>query len=399
MHPFVGLGIALKKRGHRVTVVTSGFFRELIHHVGLEFIEIGTVEEFLALIENPDVWNPRKGFELLLKHAFLPAIRPVYEIIAKHNSRETVVVSSVLMYGARIAHEKLKVPLVTVNLQPAGFWSVSDPPVMEGLLFPRWLPLFAKRFALYTIDTLLDRMLAPEINTFRKEVGLLPIKHIFSKWAHSPQKVIGLFPEWFAAPPPDWPSQTQLTGFISFDAAEEKPLPKEVLNFLEAGEPPVIFTPGTAMLHGKQFFQASIEACKLLKRRALLLTTHTAHLPAQLPEGTAHFDYLPFSALLPHAAALVHHGGIGTAIQALAAGIPQLVRPMNYDQPDNAARLERLGVAVSLSPAKYRGPEVTRNLEYLLSSPLVRESCQRWAEQIDFPSALQKACLAIEQAT
>ena len=138
------------------------------------------------------------------------------------------------------------------------------------------------------------------------------------------------------------------------------------------------------MLHGKQFFQASIEACKLLKRRALLLTTHTAHLPPA-SEGTAHFDYLPFSALLPHAAALVHHGGIGTAIQALAAGIPQLVRPMNYDQPDNAARLERLGVAVSLSPAKYHGPEVTRNLEYLLSSPSVRESCQRWAEQRTSP--------------
>jgi len=71
-------------------------------------------------------------------------------------------------------------------------------------------------------------------------------------------------------------------------------------------------------------------------------------LPAVLPAGALHVSHAPFSALLPRLSALVHHGGIGTSAQALAAGIPQLVVPFAHDQFDNAARLHRLGVAVRL---------------------------------------------------
>ena len=268
---------------------------------------------------------------------------------------------------------------------------------MPLLPLPRWLPVFVKRLVLNTIDAMLDRMLAPEVNKIREVAGLAGIRHIYSTWAPSPQKVIALFPDWFAAPPQDWPPQTLLTGFISFDAGEEKPLSNKALNFLESDDPPIVITPGTAMRHGEQFFQASIEACTTLKKRGLLLTPHRTQLPAHLPEGIVHVDYLPFSAVLPRAAALVHHGGIGTAVQALAAGIPQLVRPMNYDQPDNAARLERLGVGSSIPPAKYRVPEVAEKLDYLLSSPTVKARCLGWAKRINFQSALEDTCVAIER--
>jgi UDP:flavonoid glycosyltransferase YjiC (YdhE family) len=87
-----------------------------------------------------------------------------------------------------------------------------------------------------------------------------------------------------------------------------------------------------------------------------------------------HFDYLPFSLALPRVRALVHHGGIGTSSQALAAGAPQLVRPLAYDQFDNAHRLERLGAARTLSPARYRAPAVAAALDELTRSEAVREA-------------------------
>lgn len=89
---------------------------------------------------------------------------------------------------------------------------------------------------------------------------------------------------------------------------------------------------------------------------------------------------------------MVHHGGIGTLAEALAAGIPQLIRPTAHDQPDNAARLERLGVAATVRPKDYRAATVARRLEALLSASGVDGRCSQYAEQIDFDVALRMTC-------
>ena len=103
------------------------------------------------------------------------------------------------------------------------------------------------------------------------------------------------------------------------------------------------------MAHGAAFFAKAVDACASLGQRALLISPFRDQFPAILPAGAIHVPYAPFSALLARLSGLVHHGGIGTSAQALAAGIPQLVvPPFAHDQFDNAARLPRLGVAVTL---------------------------------------------------
>jgi UDP:flavonoid glycosyltransferase YjiC (YdhE family) len=120
------------------------------------------------------------------------------------------------------------------------------------------------------------------------------------------------------------------------------------------------------MKHADQFFSDSIEACRLLGQRGILLTQHPEQLPAELPKGIQHFAYLPFSEVLPRALALVHHGGIGTTAHAIAAGIPQVIRPMAHDQPDTAARVEKLGIGASLVPKKFSAASLTRKLNTFL---------------------------------
>ncbi len=214
---------------------------------------------------------------------------------------------------------------------------------------------------------------------------------------HSPLATIGLFPDWFASPQPDWPSQTRLTGFIFYDKrGEDEQLPRDVLDFLDAGDPPVVFTPGTAMKHGAQFFEASIQACQMLGRRGMLLTQHKDQLPSTLPEDIRHFNYLPFSLILPRVAALVHHGGIGTIAQALAAGIPQVIRPMTHDQPDNAARVQLLGTGVSISPKAYTVRTVAEKLNGLLSSVEVLARSKEYAQRMDPQQSLRETCDMIE---
>ena len=262
---------------------------------------------------------------------------------------------------------------------------------------PDWLPARLKRLAYWMGDVLvIDRVVAPVTNAVRAELGLPPVRRLLDQWWHSPERIIGLFPPWFAPPQPDWPPQLRLTGFPLFDERGLTEVPPEVMAFLDQG-PPLIFTAGSAMRQGQAFFAAAADTCRLLGRRGLLLTRYPEQLPPTLPDGVRHCAYIPFSQVLPRAAALVHHGGIGTTAQALAAGIPQLVMPMSYDQPDNAARVERLGVGLSIAPRRFKPPAVARRLEELLSSPTVPARCSEVALKFQGADPIDDACRLIEE--
>ena len=213
-----------------------------------------------------------------------------------------------------------------------------------------------------------DAILGSAARELCTEHGLPPAHHITSRWWHSPQRVIGLFPEWFAPPQPDWPNRVFLTGFPLYDEKGAAEVPTDVARFLDTGTPPVVYTAGSANLQATRFYAASVEASQLLGRRAILLTRYREQLPASLPDGVRHFDYVPFSQVLHWSAAVVHHGGIGIAAQGLAAGRPQLIMPMTFDQPDNARRLVGLGVARTLHPRAFRGTAVAHAIDTLLGS-------------------------------
>jgi rhamnosyltransferase subunit B len=307
-----------------------------------------------------------------------------------------VLVAQGQFFSAHIAHEKLGYPFITVHLQPAAFRSVHEFP-----LLPTWMPGLVKRGIFGLIDALvLDKVFAPGINRFRRSLGLPPVKKIFDRWTHSPQLNLGLFPNWYASPQPDWPPNTSLTGFVFYDQqGKSQTIASDVQEFLEEGSAPIIFTPGTSMHHGEQFFADCIETCQRLGRRGILLTQYPEQLPASLPEGIRYFKYLPFSQVFPRAAALVHHGGIGTTAQAIAAGIPQIIRPMAHDQPDNAARVTNLGIGAKLDPKHFTGKSLAEKIESLLASPEVQKRCQTFASKIDPPGALNAACEQIENFT
>jgi UDP:flavonoid glycosyltransferase YjiC (YdhE family) len=198
----------------------------------------------------------------------------------------------------------------------------------------------------------------------------------------SPLRVLGLFPDWFGPKQSDWPPQTLLTRFPLYDEGENLPVPEGLERFLDEGAPPLVVTPGSANCHAREFFAAAVRACAGLGRRAVLLTRFPEQLPVPLPAGVRHFDYAPFSRVLPRAAALVHHGGIGTVAQGLAAGIPQLVMAMSHDQPDNGNRVRGLGVGEYLYPRAFTPDRVEAALQGLLASASVGEACRECRERI-----------------
>jgi rhamnosyltransferase subunit B len=398
VHPNVGLALALRQRGHEVLLVAPSVFRSLGEHAGLGFEALLSDDEYHAAIRDPNLWHPFRSFSVVARRLILPTLRPIYQIIEKHwEPGRTVVAAPGLAFGARIAQEKLGVPLATVHLQPIMFRSAIQPGCFGFPDILGHLPRSLRRLYLWAADRfLIDPLLADETNSLRLELGLLPVHRLFNGWVHSPQLIIGLFPDWFAPPAPDWPSNVVLTGFPLWDEGSlRKPSPG-LAEFLAAGPPPIVFTAGSAMVQAGHFFQVSAEVCRISGRRALFLTQYPGQLPTPLPKGSCHYDYVPFSAVLPHAAVLVHHGGIGTTAQAIAAGIPQLVVPSTHDQPDNAVRVRRLGLGDFLLPKAYTPANVERSLRRL-TNPDLRKNCQHRARELVGSQSLEKASLLIEE--
>jgi UDP:flavonoid glycosyltransferase YjiC (YdhE family) len=390
--PFIALGKALRGRGHDVTVLGNGYFRDVAHREALGFVEVCSADEHVRRTRQRSGWDLRRSFREGGRN-LLEDMPRVYEAVAAHYvPGETVVAAAGMMFGARIAQEKLGVPLATVHLYPLCFRSVHD-----KIAWSRWTPLPVRRALFWGLERLIDRRFGVEVNAFRSELGLPPAVRILSDWWNSPQLVLGLFPDWLSRPQPDWPANTLLTGFPRYDALRPCTAERELDEFLATGEPPLVFSHSSAVFDARRFFADSVAVARTLGRRALLLTPHADQVPQPLPAGVRHFTYVQHSRLLPRAAALVHHGGIGTAFQALAAGIPQLIVPVFLDQPDNGRRFTRLGVAATVRPGTYRPQEVSRKLAYLLESAAVATRCREYAARCRESDPAEKACEALER--
>ena len=399
VHPFVGMGRELRRRGHRVTLITSGYFAPLAEKAGLEFADFSPPGwDFRTLLDNAQVWGKFSGPRTVFRLAVTPAIRTGYEAIAaRHQPGETVVVASSLALAGRLARDKLGVPLATVHLSPSIFRTDFEGPNLPALFMGPSVPAWLKRLQFWLADTLImDRLVCPTLNSIRQELGLSPVSRVMHEWWNSPDRVLGLFPDWFGRPQPDWPPQTRLVGFPLYDEGDLAEPPADVVRFLEAGTPPIAFTPGSANVHGQEFFTAAVEACTRLGRRGMLLTKFPEQLPPSLPEHVRHFDFVPFSWLLPRVAAVVHHGGVGSTAQGFAAGVPQLLMPMSFDQFDNADRVKRLGAGEFVSVRKFTGPNVAAALQRLLDNPSIRKTCQSLAEKFTGYDPLCVTCDEIE---
>ncbi|MHC4955275.1 MAG: glycosyltransferase [Planctomycetota bacterium] len=377
VHPFLAIGKALRARGHEVAVYASAPFADRVRAADIEFVETESEDRYEELIRNPLLWNPTKAFGFLMREAVIPALAGhVGALRAEAAKPGAVLVSSTLDLAGRIVRDADPVRLATVHLAPACLRTLHHLPRFGTASVPDWAPKFVKRFYWWLGDRLFDPDYVPGVNAVRQSLGLGPVSRPLNGWWNSPDLVLAAFPEWFAPRQPDWPEQTRLTGFPLFDAGGDRPLEDDLAEWIDAGEPPIVFTGGSAMVQGHEFFEQAADACRRLGARALFITSEEDSIPADLPEGVLHRPYVPFGALLPRAAALVSHGGVGTAAQALHAGVPHLVMPIAHDQYDNADRVTTLGAGDSLPQPRFTGAAAAEKLKAMLASKEVSEACR-----------------------
>jgi rhamnosyltransferase subunit B len=391
--PFVALGRALRERGHEVVLLANERFRNIVDGAGLDFSPLGTRELYAAILDHPDLWHPARSGSYLLDR-FIEYTPLTFEaLMGCGRPGKSLLVSSPTVFGALIAREKLGVPLVTLNLAPSYILSFEGPMVTAGLKRVRWIPGWFRRAL---VRFTLERRMRRPIERVRENAGLAAVgTSMLAWWSQSPDRVVGLFPDWFQSRKRDWPPQTRVTAFAPDGPSFSTP--PELPEFLAAGAPPVVFTAGTANKQAGEFFSVAAGAASRGGFRAVFLTPYPEQVPSDLPPGVVRYDHAPLSQLLPRSAALVHHGGIGTLAQALAAGIPQVIVPFALDQPENAWRLHELGAGTYLARAAMDERTLAGKIDLVLNDASYRATARAFAERMKGENAFDQVTKILEE--
>ncbi|RDK03074.1 glycosyltransferase [Paraburkholderia lacunae] len=386
VHPLLGIGAALAARGHEIVFCSHAPFAEAATRQGFEFVPIGTAAEYAAAMANPALWHPRTSFRTLWA-VIAPTLRPHFDTLAALTHDDTVLVGTLWAFSARLMQELYRVPLVSVQVSPSTLLSAYAPPTHPRLTIPRSLPLGVKVALMRLIERYaLDKVCGPALNALRAQLGLAPARRIFGKWLHSTDGVLCLFPEWFAQAQRDWPVPHRLSGFPRFNDTVVQAADPQLDAFVATGERPVVFTAGSTLIDHARYAQAVSTVLKESGLRGILLTPDAPPAEALATQDNPQSmllmrRYVPLQTLLPRCRALVHHGGIGTAALAYAAGIPQIVTPFAHDQFDNAQRVVASGCGVRLD-GPVQAPALARALNHVLGNPSIAVQCGRMQDRL-----------------
>jgi UDP:flavonoid glycosyltransferase YjiC (YdhE family) len=349
--------------------------------------------------------HPRKGTEYIIRHLMMAWIEHSYRDLKDLAREADLLVGHPIAFATPIVAEELGKPWISVVLQPIAMLSAFDPPSVSGAPFLEWFRGFGPGFwrQFWMVARAVVNSWAGPVNQLRRRAGLREVANPLLDGMLSPFGTQAWFSEVLARPQPDWPPKTLITGFPFYDRlAPGEGLSAELKDFLDAGAPPVVFTLGSSAVFDASagdFFEESLSAVSRLGCRAVFLIGDEAqNRLSREVTGVLTAPYAPYSELFPRAAAVVQSGGVGTTAQTLRAGVPMCVVPWSHDQPDNARRCVKLGVARVVPRSGYRASRVAQELERLLTDGSFREAAARVAAVIAREDGVARACDGLESA-
>lgn len=403
-NPLIAVALELKRRGHVPVMVLPNVYRPKIEPLGLEFHAIRPDIDPTNSILVEMVYDIKHGTEHGLRDFLFPVLRQTYDDLlhaATKPVRADLMLLGELNYAGPLVAEATGIPWASYVLAPLSFFSAFDPPVLPP--YPRLARAdkvagfgrVIKRVARFT-----TRKWPEPIYDLRRELGLTKGTNPLFDAKHSPRLVLALFSRVLGVEQKDWPPNTLIAGFCFYDSdAGNAALPAHLEEFVASGEPPVVFTLGSAaVLAAGDFYEVSARAAMKLGLRSVLLigTDPRNRLRMELPNSICVAEYAPYSALFSRSSLVVHQGGVGTTAQCLRAGKPMLIMPYSHDQPDNARRMKRLKVARVIQKSRYTPARVARLLESMLSEPAYAARAQAVAQQIAREDGVKTACDALE---
>ncbi len=398
LHPMIALAVELRRRGHVAVINTWEGYEDKVAELGFEFRRLRpnvdpTDRELIR-----KTMDAREGPEFVIRELMMGNIFDMYDDLAAAVAGADIFVTGEIIYAAASVAEVTSCKWVSTSFAPISMFSAEDPNVYvqaDWVEYLRPFPAFFHRGMLGMMRFLTKSWLA-EYRKLRRSLNLSENHDPLFRNKFSPLTHLAMFTRALAEPQCDWPQTTIQTGTCFYDESEIGEPDPRLTDFLNNGTEPIVFTLGSAaVIDARDFFDESAKAAKALDRRAILLYGRDNEPPKGLNSDIVGFDYAPYSVVFKRAACVVHQGGAGTTAQVLRAGVPHLIMPYSHDQPDNAARCRRAGVAEIIGRNDYNVSSAAKALKNILENPRYLENAAGLKRIVDSEHGTATACDAI----
>lgn len=385
IQPYIALGVALRKNGYSVSVLTHPWAKEIVGSYGLEHVSIG---------EDINIHHAARQFvensSSQLKE-FKYALNFIFDTLRNcHNDLLLAIKHVDLVIGHGIVGEAeaemLGRPFITVSIAPMGLQKVY------------WKsPNVLKESGVFIADKLMGAVFGKPYRRFRKDIGLNP-KRSASK---HPYLALIPMPLFLQKPNPNWKDATQITGFFFAETPDGYVPPKDLLHFLQSGEKPILITFGSMFHNHEQMKNLFLTICDATTRstsRAILMMPDLSQEQIQTPDHIYLAGSIPYSWLLKHVTLVVHHFGFGTTAEVLKAGLPSIPIPHIFDQKTRASEICKLGYTCKpLQIDKINGHTLADAIIQTQTNQELKKKCDDAGRMISSEKGTQKAVELIDK--
>ncbi|MGB7984763.1 MAG: nucleotide disphospho-sugar-binding domain-containing protein [Terracidiphilus sp.] len=374
IEPFIELASVLRRRGNDVLLITHCHYEADCFRAGIPFVAFDRLEQFAKFVNDGHLLDTPAGIVAFSDRNIFPQITAEFLLLERYCRKpETIVIARhMASLAASFVCERYSIPIITL------FTCVA-----QANCFQLW------------IETCRS-VLAERINSCRMRLNFQPICD-WDKWAKNSSMFVACWPEWFAQSSSTWPLNTQHLGFLYSHVPAEK-LPPDAERLLQNEARPILITGGTSIWKlATNFYEVAATACKISQRPGILVCRHDRLVEKLGPEGINRFASLPFSTVMPRAVAVIHHGGSGTMIRAMASAVPQIILPFGADRQDNAIRIEELGLGIRILPPSWEALHIAQILCRIIDNDPFRVNLDRIQSRMSPAEDLERTCMLIEK--
>lgn len=402
VQPYVALGKGLKEAGHTVRVLATQDFQNLVTAYGLDFFDMGgsmqtVAQSMQVLLEQGNFLKILSSMGGAAKSMVSQAARSG---LAACQGVDLIIAGLAGFFVGLALSEKLGIPFIQAFYFP--FTPTREFPNALAPLPQRRLPAWANSLTHRLAQQMMWQNYRAADNQARRQVlhiAPAPFWGPFASLLRQKQTVLYGYSPQVLPPPRDWDDFIHVTGYWFLEPPAEWKPPIDLVNFLQAGPPPVYIGFGSmGSSKPEETTDLISQALARTGQRGVLYSGWGGLKREDLPETVFMVGSTPFSWLFPQMAAVVHHGGAGTTSMGLWAGIPSIVTPFMGDQPFWGRRVYELGVGPQ--PIPRRRLTVDRLAEAIrcaVSDTAMRERAARLGERIRAENGIARAVAVIEQ--
>jgi len=408
IQPFTALAAGLVRGGHEVTLVVTD-------NIGRDYTGLGQRFGYRVVAapnpQNPSpdevetVWrriievgNPIRQAELIMKYGFDPVTEVMYSAAQQLCAASDAVIGHFFVFPLRVAAEKAKVPMATVNVVhnclPSRY---INPPGLPDI--GRWFYPLGWRL----VRKMVNRIFLPRVNALRRREGLKADDDLMSQtWAAEKLNLVGVSPS-ICDRPPDWEPRHHVCGFLNPPAGlATEELPEGLEDFLQGNTPPVYFTFGSMMLNSLDYIQETaniwLSAVRKLRCRAVIQLPWDDLSVFPSDERIFKVKRASYKNVFSRCSVIVHHGGAGTTQSSLLSGRPSIIVAHMADQYFWGAELERLGVAgTTLKRKGLSGGRLANAIGQVLGHPEVASRASVIGQEMSKENGVEVAVRLIEE--